>query len=954
MEQRQFGLVSNSMNRIEGYLKKIEANTRKEGELPTPEQVTQEAANNNSGAQSTDTDLGKMGVGIKGIVDALVRADKIKPKSAEKIIGFLEKLNDKVLSKVDKEKFESAGNLFTNVAGQLNSFSEDLAKAAPTLLLLSPVLPLLGNSIGAFVTAIDASVHEDTKSRVGVISAVGKAVFQFSMYMLGSVPGAIAGIAVIPIVALTAGPLLFALTKIKDVKKVNEGIGMLPKLGLGILAFSASMAASALIIGAVSVDPVKFAVLFGIMGLSALTMGLVGKFAPQIRDGNFAVVGMGLSILAFSGAVYFATKLVPPFEQSANLLLTIGTAGLVFFIAGKVFKEILLGSLAIAGMGLALMLISNPIKTIASAMSENPQSLWQLPVLLTGLGAVFALAGAGPVPLLIGAGALAFGAMGLALMGLSTGLEKILNLPVITKERAEGIELALKAVVTGFGKSFSDLSLKESLTLPLKIPMVGLMGLSLMSLSHGLKAYQQNAGDWKQSDTELFVGTIRGLSQGFAIAGSTDGMSSLFGFSVGKNDVERGIDSTMKIGRNLKELSEGILAWKSMEFTEADVQQVSDNVSMILNTIPAVFATIGAREAESTGTMSFYGLTFENPFSKGDVSRGIESVEKLGGTLKSLADGVMAWSDGGKAGFKSDQVPKIKQNILDVLSIVPSAFAEIGREDKESEGIFPWSDGDITRGVELVESLGPSLSSIADLLNAVKGQDITEVTDQLVTNLPRLFRTYASALTDYANMLGDDVDAEEIADGLGGLTDTLKSMASATSMVNDEVDKLVNFNDPLKDIAEVLKDINDTMKDQGEFITDLNSDNLTLLNDYMNGLVELSKANTTSLSKNFDSIIKVDFDSPRVREVLTPATITSSAPRFQPNDTEVERRAREAVAASNGQDKELIEMMMKMMKMMEQTMMSLNGNVGNMSRQMAEMNDRLESGIRTRPIDSIT
>lgn len=1004
MEAAQYKALTGSMGKMETYLKTIADNSDKAiGSVPQQEDVIKETGK--SKVSSDTPDLSKLSGGIKGIVDALSSAGKIKPNTGEAILGFLEGLNNRFLSKVDKDKAESAGSVLQVMSADIGKFASDLSIAAPTLIAMSPIIGAAGSSIGKFIAAMDEHLTEGVGERVGVLADLADGVKKFGLSMLIASPGILLGAVALPLLTLSITPLLWVLSKIKDVKKINEAIGVLPKLGLGLLAFAGGFAASAMILGAVSVDPVEFLGLIVVLGASALAMKLIGQHNKDINRGSLSVLGIGLSTLAFAASLSYASSMIPPLEDSGRLLLTLGATGALFFVAGLGWKNILLGSLAFAGMGISLMILSNPLQELNNAVSGDLDTLWQVPALLGALGGTFALAGAGPIPLLIGAGALAFGAMGIGLISVSKGLEKMLGLPTITQEKADGIEMALRAVVNGFGKSFEDLTLKESLTLPLKIPMVALMGLSMIGLSHGIKVWKSNTGSWTADDTELFKGTISGLSEGFAVAGSTDGMSSLFGFSVGDNSVERGIESTMKIGANLKNLSEGIMAWKRMELTPADVQLIGDNVSRILNVIPNIFGQIGAAERGSQEEASFLGMTFPKAFDKGDVEMGIDSVENLGGTLKSLADGVMAWADGGKAGFNSAAIPQIKDNIQSILSIIPAAFGDIGKADRATEGWFPWSEGDIAKGVALVEDLGPSLSGIADLLASVKGEDITATTTNLVENIPRLLTGYATGLNDFANIYNEDIDAEQViedigdlvdvikklsgvdvqtdglaasmgelitvvgsipadtgiarfADGFSGFSDIMKATSKSVKHANTGINELIELGEPLQGIVDSLMGVNENLSLYAETVEDLEIKNIESLAEFTSsiadsmGLIAKNVEAVTRMSsaptRSYESGngLKVNLSDPVTRTALA---ADNSRPNIQQNQFN-EVPVLPAVPDTNDAAgiKKYNADMMKIMGELTKMMGAVATGIATQNQHMEELNDKIDAGITTR------
>lgn len=821
--------------------------------------------------------------GIGAIVRGLSDIDKLDPKKASKnlttVAGGLREFIEE-LSSIDKRKAEKIKPI---------SYVSDILKSLTVVLNIKPAqilatklfLPMLGTAIKSFADKIS-------------------------------------GI---------------------NVKKTQEGLTVVNKMGLGLLAFTGSVALAAIAMTAVALDPVKFLGLFTIMAATGIAFHYIGQNNKTINKGSLSVAGMGLGLLAFSWGLNMAAQHVPSIDQVLPLALTLTAFGGVFYLAGKLAPEIALGALAMGAVGLATWLISKPIETIGAVINQNPSVLWQLPLLITGVGAAFALAGAGPVPLFIAAGALALGAAGGALWVLSKGLSTMLNLPTITNEKAQGIEKGIRAVVTGFGKSFDDLSLKESLTLPLKIPMVAMMGLALMGLASGISNYQAKAGNFGPKDTQNIQNTIAGLSNAFATAGSTQGMSKLFGFNVGSNDVERGIESTTKMGRNLKNLADGVLAWKRMPLAAADVQQISDNISRVLNVIPGIFAGIGKADAGSTSNISWLGLTFENPFSSGDTERGISATMEMGQNLKNLADGVMAWKDGGKAGFRSTDLPGIVSNIQNILGAIPSSFAALGAADRKTAGIFPWSDGDIENGMGLAEDLGPSLQSIASLLDSVKTGNMTKATADISNNIPKLLGAYASSLNDFDNQL--KVDPNDVLEQITDISDAFLEVSEKSGKITASLQGLGDLATPLDKVAKSLMEVNKAMKAQLDLLTKDNQKKLDMYGKYYMSISDMAKANPAVLKTNLDSVLKAGYSPAQMdvaygNQVVVNNQLTQPPPKVKVEAPKIDMSAQDKI------NQQILQALTSIAQLMAQN----NAISGNQAKAIEELTHIIQGGIK--------
>jgi len=754
---------------------------------------------------------------IKQLMDVGRNAD-ITPQDAETVSRIIETL---------------ASNVF--VLGQSLARSSKYYKAA------EPAIPVIGKVITNLITTIYENLGgKDDLDRAllaaQTIEVLSRGVFSLAKSLAFSAPLmilAIPGAAAFRVVMKIISPALQQLSKVAP--EIRDGSKALRGMALSILLFSGSIVLSALTLRTLEGnDILRLTALFGAMAVGALVFYAIGNYAVPIIKGSIAVISMAASIWLFGLGIKSATENIPDLGKVGLLALELGGLALTYGIMGSFATNILLGALSVAAIGLSLMLLSNPLKSIAGTLGESGDVLWKLPVLLTALGVTYAAAGIPVVAgfILLGAGAMA--AIGGSLILLATGLKKMTEIQM-TAEDAKNIEYAISGTIKGFTNGFKGLSLKEAITLPLKIAGVGAMGLSLRVFAGGIGKWKEEASDWGKKDTDQLIYTINSLSKAFAVAGSTEGQKKLFGFKVGKNDTERGIASTMKMGRNLRKLAKGISEWQEMDLSQEDMQVLSDNITRVLTTIPNIFSAIGKSQREdSSNQMSVLGVSFGIPFTKTDVELGISSTMKMGNNLKNLADGISAWKDmpltpevmqtitdnitrvlttipnifaaigksqredsanqvsvlgvsfgipftktdvelgisstmemgtnlktladgvfawkeGGKGGFKSEDLPKIQENILTVLSSIPSAFAAIGKEDRETtKGILWWKKGDVERGVDLFKTIGPTIKFVADLVMGFKDvPDVTTHAENIGKSVSTILMHVASGLEHY-------------------------------------------------------------------------------------------------------------------------------------------------------------------------------------------------------------
>lgn len=753
------------------------------------------------------------------------------------------------------------------MANNVLVLGQSLARSTKFYKAAEPAIPIIGRVITNLISTIHQNLGgkddlERAMLAAQTIEVLSRGIFGLSKALAISAPLmvlAIPGAAAFSAVMRIMSPAMNKLAMNAD--DIREGSRAMRHLSLTMLMFSGSMALSAMVMSTMDAKDIpKFVGLFAAMGVGALVYNQIGKHSSSIIKGSLGVMAMSGATLIFAKATHLAVETVPDPAKLALLALEIGGMALVYGLIGNFSTNILMGSLSVAAMGLSLMILSKPLGNMADTMDEHGDMLWKMPVMLTGLATVYAAAGIPVVSGFIMLGAASFAAIGGSLILLSSGVKKMTEINM-TEEQANNMQFTIQAVVRGFAHSFRDVSVKEAATLPLKMAAIAGMGASLAILGMGVGKYKQKAGDWDEEDSDQLVYTISSLSQAFATAGSTDGQSKLFGFNVGKNDTQRGIDATMKMGRNLRRLASGISEWKEMDLTEDDMQLISDNVMRVLTTIPNIFAAIGKSEREdsanqaeilgvkfgipftktdtelgiqstmkmgknlknladgirawkdmpltpadlqivsdnitrvlttipnvfaaigksqredSANQVSFLGMNFGVPFTKTDVELGVESTMKIGENLKTLSDGVMSWAD-----FDTASLPQIQENILSVLGAIPSAFAAIGKEDRDTAtGALWWKKGDVERGAAIFDTIGPTIKSVADLVMGFK--DVPDVSTH----------------------------AENI--GLG-ISTILGHVAKGASHFDDDKIKILeDLPKPLSKLTDVFKDWSDIFKD---------------------------------------------------------------------------------------------------------------------------------------------
>ena len=869
-----------------------------------------------------------LGFGFKlTLATPLLMTSRLALPIAESIIKSLSSLPNisKDLSGTEK--------LLTDVS----SITSSLFKVGATLTLLAPlmitsvpgllmattvVLPLL--SLMAITSVENHSKFQGMQQSMKDLS-IGL-LYLTGTFMLLSVASEY--VPVTPTAIITGFGLLLlsagamSLIGMLPENSIERGASVVKQISISMLIFGGSMAILSLVGEMIVESASGVAVGLSMMVLSGLAFAGVGLLAPQIKQGSFAVAVMGLSLLVFSASLVLSSAIIQAMpDGTASGLLGVGLAlitfGAIFALAGLVSSQILQGSLSVGLMSLSLLVFGFTLGYLNEKWADVPTDfLWQFPLFLFGVGAVFALAGyASP---LIMSGALAFGLIGASLWVIGKGIESIVSVADTDPMAMDNIGYLLKSMVNGVSGAFSDLGIKDAVLLPGKLTaLVGMAG-SMWLLAKGIRAWKDmnlspTVIQTLQSNMTAVLSTIPSV---FAQIGKLDAggsikqtsVLSILGITDGfsKGDVERGINATMKLGKNLTELSKGITAWKTMKIAPAELMAIRNNLVAVLSTIPSAFADIGKLEAggriKQTTVLSILGIT--EGFSKGDVERGIDSVSKLGDTLSSLSKGVEDW----KSMKVSEQdIQAINTNIQAVLLTIPSAFAEIGKLESGSQFYSPsvlsvlgftdgFSKGHIEQGISLVSDLSGTLTKLKDSilvwndpkLSPTNLKPALESITTLLGILPTAFATIGRANEDSKSTIGmfglettigdGDIDrgvelVTELLHPLTKVANIIKVLSSISSnpkdtifgvgygtyafmhftnkglrlISKDTVTKLNSIVSPLERLAKIFDKLNKGLKTHRDYLKGIDPATLKTWESWITVLDKVSKVDTAKL-----------------------------------------------------------------------------------------------------------
>jgi hypothetical protein len=680
--------------------------------------------------------LGVLSASAGTLVEALVKL-KGAQKSVNTFIDLIRGTGEALSEFKNPEESLKAAETIDVIGKSVLRYAVSLALAAPLLILAMPGAVLLGLSIRLLVAS--AGTAAEGLKNFEAISAIGRGALGYALGMalvavlapLVLIGSAVFGLSVRLLVA-TAG-----------IGEANvQAMNAVSLLGKGALIFAGTMALVALVAPLVLLGATAFSLSVLMVGLS---LKVLGKNPQKLGRG---LIFMGLGILAFSASLALSAMILDgdPNEYLKVGLLLAGTA-IVFYFIGKGWKQIGYGGLVVAGMGLALLIFNfGYIPFMETAQMITLEDIGRQTGLLTGIGTVFALAGAAAVAIIPGAAA--FAAVGLSLMFLTAGL-KVFQMLKWTEDDSTiltgaltGIKLAflgsdekpdgffeeLGGVVTG---AINAVKMVEAAA------GFAAAGISLLFLAYGLNKFK--ALKWKEEDTETLTTTLGGITAAFASAGGSPSnpggiFGAVFGTTFEPNAVERGVDSVMDAGKALTNIAKGLMSFqnlinKGVVFGEPDESgnykekgSLGYAVQHTLGFVNSAFAAIGNQK--DVNDNGFWGAL---GFKENIVAKGVNAVKGAGQELTNIVTGLQSFQTLIKNGVKfgePDADGKYGENqkgtlgwaISRTLGFVSSAFAAIGNQgDKDDTGFWGalgFKENIVAKGVNAVKGAGKELTTI--------------------------------------------------------------------------------------------------------------------------------------------------------------------------------------------------------------------------------------------------
>jgi hypothetical protein len=780
-------------------------------------------------------------------------------------------MNSKFIGKVGRSQMHGLG-ILTALGDGIYKFSDTLWSSAFKLRTGRIAIGWIISSVNTLTKGMVAT--DKTLTALGQLHLVGQSILKYAAYVALAAPLIAVSYLSIGLLAGSMALLSLAMGLIPD--NMPQKAGLLSKAGVSILAFSATLALSSIVMGAVMTGPgaLGLVMLLGTIAITGIMFKLIGDEFKSIGKGALGVALISLTMPLFAFSLLVSSAIMSAVGGMGVLALLGALAGtaMIFAIAGNFAMPIAMGALAFVTIGLSLMLLNVGLKSILETVANK--SVWDLlgtAGIIGGLAAVFALAGAAIE--LIAPGAVALGLMGGALWVIGKGVGAIMaSNPDVGKSKAFAASMSAMLGI------FSGISITDALLIPLKLPGLLSLALGMTTLAAGVKSWQNlsiNKEDI-QGIADKISSILTVIPNVFASIGASDrgsgGKKSIFGVIFGgdfvKGDVERGISSTLKLGSNLKNLADGIIAWKTMSITPADIETIKTNITSVLSAIPQVFASMG--KVDNNGESSWLKTVIGTDFTKGNIERGIASTRDLGKTLTDISNGVKAWLPNGKEGITPILIDNIKRNITDLLILLPETFANIGKRDEDSAGWF--SDGDIKQGIDLVTNLMPTLKRVADFIIGFKGVDVGGQGVIIGGAMNQIF----DSIIVFMKKLDTAKNSDDFVDIFDRIVSNFGKFASNVDKANRFMTKFTTYTDPMTKLAFAFERITFSIERQVKAINSIVNGNMETYTNMLTGLNNLgNNSNLASIERNVNYTLGSGFTP---EQALMPAVIGRPQP----------------------------------------------------------------------------
>lgn len=670
-----------------------------------------------------------------GLLTFMLVPNKVIKKFTATIKDLMAAFDD-----LDPDKVEKGSKAFELIAQGVGRFARGLAMAG---ILFIPAMVGVGLVMLAIKVLLPTfQILGDSEKNVGegvkVLDLMGGALISFAKGLVLAAIGATVGILFTPVIVLAMiliGGAFAFLGKFD--KTIENGARTLARVGKALVFFSIGLVTFALASMFILMNPVILMAMVGTLVLVGGTFALLGVFDKSIKKGALAIFVMSISLVIFSiGYLIFAsvTKDIT-LEQIGFQAALLGGTGLAFALLGKMFGQIIQGALAIAAVGIGLLVFSLGYLPFAAVTKDMTlESIGIQSGILLALGLEFAAAGVGSLFILAGAGA--FAAVGIALLLLAPGLAaiKAVNFTQEDSTRMVTMLAGVKSAFLGGSDANEGFFSKLGGALTGAVDAVRMVeaaagftaaGIALATLSFGLNKFKEVK--WTDDLSKELVTMLNGVTTAFALAGSSEQVpsSSFFGqmFGFKRTAVEEGINSVLGAGRALKDIAKGLQSFQTLIDSGVNFGQPDDKgryekgtlgyaVTNTIGFINEAFAAVAEQGNVDAGGVfgSLFGI------KKNKVAEGIDSVKGAGKELNNIANGLKTFQE---LVDKEINWDNLGDAVTKSLGFVGTAFAKIGgNETTDSTALsslfgISWNENSVEKGVNAVQGAGKELMQIA-------------------------------------------------------------------------------------------------------------------------------------------------------------------------------------------------------------------------------------------------
>lgn len=538
----------------------------------------------------------------------------------------------------------------------------------------------------------------------------------------------------------------------KKMQAITGGIDAMKGLGMAIFKFAGMLALSTpLLILGIPGLLLAIPMLLAVGGIFYLLDKMnIERSMAKVATGLMLAGG---SILALSTAFFLSDLMLSNTSDgwgtSLKIIALIGGTALTFWLVGKFAGQIALGALVMTLAAMPILLISASMAIFASAVSPDKDgwtTIGQISAIVIGLGAAMALAGVGAA--FIAPGAAAMLLAGGALIAMAIGLSAIAKvfqpgkfdyLLADSGHKTEGF------LGFGAGRMMSNLewallSVARSFTLPpmaiagmyAGAPALIMSGFALVSIAKGIEKFQEMDIDYAVLPMQIAkVTTVLGEAFG-AIGEKYPGggggfLAAMVGAGEGTSAVAQGISAVSGMGKALTGIATGVQAMAELKFptkwdkngnpiafrtlTDDDFARVTTNTQKIVTALTGTFGKIG----ESPEAKDPWGW-----FGNSKVEEGIEIVQKMGDPLVKLAEFVNTFS---KEEIDVDGVTNKTRKLIGSLT---SIFVNEEGANLSSKDISTYADsyGEMAGAVE---DMATGMEDWSEAVNSLDLEKVTEV-----------------------------------------------------------------------------------------------------------------------------------------------------------------------------------------------------------------------------------